>query len=107
MLSRLNELEQEIGSFVISGEDELEQFRIKYLSRKGVISRLFDELKNVSKDEKPAVGKKLNEVKKLAEKKFEDSKLEFEKSGKEQEDIDLTLPGRTFSVGREHIIIKT
>jgi phenylalanyl-tRNA synthetase alpha chain len=107
MLSGLNELEQEITSFAISGKDELEAFRIKFLSRKGRLSELFDELKNIGKAEKPLVGKRLNEVKKLAESKYEENRLRFEREGKKREQIDLTLPGRTFSVGREHIIART
>jgi phenylalanyl-tRNA synthetase alpha chain len=107
MLTRLEELEKDISSYVISNKTELEDFRIKYLSRKGLLSQFFDVLKSVSKEEKPSVGKLLNEIKKLAEQKFEENKKRFELQAKEPEYIDLTLPGRTFSVGREHVIIKT
>lgn len=107
MLSNLTEIEQDINSFSITNKDELENFRLKFISRNGLLTKLFDELKNVSKEEKPLVGKKLNEVKKLAENKFNEHKEALDNSASGGEEIDLTLPGRTFSVGREHIIMQT
>src|SRR4030095_5453945 len=65
------------------------------------------DLKNLSAEEKPVIGKKLNEVKRLAENKFNEHKLSIESGGSKGEEIDLTLPGRYFSVGREHIISQT
>jgi phenylalanyl-tRNA synthetase alpha chain len=107
MLSKLSEIEQDINSFSISNKDELENFRLKFISRNGLLTKLFDELKNVGKEEKPLVGKKLNEVKKLAESKFDENKEALENSAQQGEEIDLTLPGRTFSIGHEHIIMQT
>jgi phenylalanyl-tRNA synthetase alpha chain len=107
MLSTLSEIEKEIESFPITNKEELEKYRIKFLSRNGQLSKLFDDLKKVSKEEKPVVGKKLNEVKKLAESKFESNKTLLDSLNLKKEEIDLTLPGRTFSVGHEHIINQT
>ena len=108
MLDRLNEVEKEIQSAGITNESELEEYRVKYLSRNGIISGFFDELKNVDKSEKPAVGKKLNEIKKLAESKYDERLNSFEsKESSGQKDLDLSLPGRSFSIGREHILIQT
>ncbi|MEO8513312.1 MAG: phenylalanine--tRNA ligase subunit alpha [Ignavibacteria bacterium] len=107
MLSNLAEIEQEINSFPIANPDELENFRLKFISRNGLLTGLFEELKNVSKEEKPAVGKKLNEVKKLAEARFNSLKEQFESSGSAKENLDLTLPAATFSIGREHLISQT
>jgi phenylalanyl-tRNA synthetase alpha chain len=107
MLSNLTEIEQDINSFSITNKEELEEFRLKFISRNGLLTKLFEELKNVSKEEKPLVGKKLNEVKKLAEGKFNTQKEIFENSGPKSEELDLTLPGRTFSIGHEHIIMQT
>lgn len=107
MLSNLSEIENEIKSFSITNADELESFRLKFISRNGLVTRLFDELKNASKEEKPLLGKRLNEVRKLAEGKFNENKEALENSSQGAEDIDLTLPGRIFSVGSEHIITQT
>ncbi len=107
MLSNLAEIEQEINSFPVTNQDELENFRLKYISRNGLLTKLFEELKNVSREEKPLVGKKLNEVKKLAEGKFNSLKEQFENTSSTKETIDLTLPAAEFSIGREHLISQT
>jgi phenylalanyl-tRNA synthetase alpha chain len=108
MLAKLDQIEKEINSFFISSKDELENFRLRFLSRKSSLAFLFDELKNIDKSEKPAIGKRLNDIKKLAESKYEDARLKLEASVlHEKEELDLSLPGRIFSVGREHLIIQT
>jgi phenylalanyl-tRNA synthetase alpha chain len=103
MLSKLTELEKEITAFVINSAETLEEYRLKYLSRKGLLAQLFDELKTADKEQKPVLGKKLNEVKKLAEGKYDEGKAVLESSVKKSEDIDLSMPGRISSVGREHL----
>ena len=107
MLSDLNEIEQEINSFPVNSPEELENFRLKFISRNGLLTGLFEELKNVSREEKPVVGKKLNEVKKLAESKFNTLKAQLDDTGSKKEDIDLTLPAASYSIGREHLISQT
>ena len=107
MLSKLNELEKEINSFGVNTAETLEEFRLKYLSRKGLLAQLFEELKSAGKEQKPVLGKKLNEVKKLAENKYDEGKVLLESASKKAVEIDLSLPGRTSSVGREHILIRT
>ena len=107
MLKNLGEIEQEINSFPIDNKDELENFRLKFISRNGLLSSLFDELKKVPADEKPLVGKKLNEVKKLAEARFNEVKTAIEENAPVIENIDETLPGRTFATGSGHIISLT
>lgn len=107
MLSNLAEIEQEINSFPVANPDELENFRLKFISRNGLLTKLFDELKNVSREEKPVVGKKLNEVKKLAEGKYNLLKEQYENTSAAGESIDLTLPAAEFSIGREHLISQT
>jgi phenylalanyl-tRNA synthetase alpha chain len=108
MLDRLIEVEKEILSFRISNKSELEEYRLKYLSRKGIISVFFDELKNVDKSEKPVIGKKLNDLKKFAESLYESKNIELEsESSSQKTDMDLSLPGRSSSIGSEHILIQT
>jgi len=107
MIDYINEIESDIKAFKISSSEELENFRLRFISRNGLVTKLFDDLKNLSAEERPVIGKKLNEVKRLAESKFNEHKLSIEKSGSKRDEIDLTLPGRYFSVGREHIISQT
>ncbi|HMQ79607.1 MAG TPA: phenylalanine--tRNA ligase subunit alpha [Ignavibacteria bacterium] len=107
MLSDLEKIEQEISSFPVANPEDLENFRLKFISRNGLLTTLFEELKSVSREEKPVVGKKLNEVKKLAEGKYNSLKEQFEDTSSAKENIDLTLPAAEFSIGREHLISQT
>lgn len=86
----------------------LEEVRIKYLGRKGLLAGLFDELKTASKEEKPLLGKALNELRNEVQTSFDELKerLEAEKPA-ETTKLDLTLPGRTERTGSKHVIIQT
>mgnify|MGYP000213925110 CR=1 FL=1 len=92
----------------ISNGEKLEQFRIEFLGRKGKIAALFDELKSVSVEQKPIIGKKLNELRIHAENIFQKLQTTFQTSQKEKEEfIDVTLPGRTPQLGKRHILTQT
>jgi phenylalanyl-tRNA synthetase alpha chain len=86
----------------------LDAFRVKYLSRKGIIAGLFETLKNVSSEERPAYGKSLNELRTEIQSLF-DVKQSSLASGSSlnQIPIDLTLPGRERRVGSSHPITQT
>ena len=88
--------------------EKLEEFRIKYLSRNGLLSRLFDELKYVPKEEKPLLGKELNTLRNEITNKFNSVKESLDESDKSRESlIDLTLPGKSKTVGSKHILTQT
>ncbi len=107
------EIEQIRLSFIsdletVQNSDQLEKFRIKYLSKNGIITRLFDQLKSVSKDEKPAVGKQLNILRSEVTGKYEKLKSDFEKKSYESDSrIDLSLPGKKIDIGSKHILTQT
>jgi len=61
-----------------STTNELEQVRIKYLSRNGIVTRLFDELKSVSVKEKPTFGKLLNSLRNEVTESYNNKKLLLE-----------------------------
>ena len=108
MLPKILEVEKEIKALPAVSKDELENFRLRYLSRKGVIAKLFDELKSLNKEEIREAGKQLNELKQFAQKKYDEGIRHLEEENKaDTEEVDLSLPGRTFSVGREHILTQT
>lgn len=87
---------------------KLEEVRIKYLSRNGSVTLLFDKLKEASKEEKPVLGKKLNELRTLVTEKFNSKKELLEKTETEsREFIDLTLPGKSVNLGSKHILTQT
>ena len=86
----------------------LEELRIKYLSRKGSVSILVEEFKDVPREEKKSVGQALNEMKIHLQGNFNSLKEKLEQESKsEKDEIDLTLPGRVQQLGSKHIITQT
>jgi phenylalanyl-tRNA synthetase alpha chain len=91
-----------------ASEGELEQLRVKYLTRNGAIAQLFEEMKNVPVAEKPALGKVLNVLKGTAQTAFDEKKNSLGKStGSQISSIDLTLPGRPKPIGTKHPLTQT
>lgn len=101
-----NEFEKDLNE--ADSLKKLEEIRIKYLARNGSVTLLFDKLKEASKEEKPILGKKLNELRNSVTEKFHSKKEELEKSDTaSKEVIDLTLPGKTVKLGSKHILTQT
>ena len=86
----------------------LEEIRIKYLGKNGLVTNLFEELKSVPKEEKPSLGKSLNSLRDQITSKITELKqnltLQLEK---EKSHIDLSLPGRHKQLGSNHLLTQT
>lgn len=93
----------------VSNSKSLEELRIKYLSKKGLLTQMFDSFKDVPKEEKKEVGQALNELKVFSQASIDELKEKFEREESTQKelDIDLTLPGRTRTIGSKHLITQT
>lgn len=105
MQERIKEILSEIEQFSAESKEQLEGFRIKLLSKKGDISQLFDDFKNVAPELKREVGQKLNELKNKAQEKLNGLKEKLEQTGSTGEVLmDLTLPGEQVNVGTRHPI---
>jgi phenylalanyl-tRNA synthetase alpha chain len=91
-----------IEDFPISDANSLEAFRIQFIGSKGSIKQLFGELKSVPNEEKRAVGQMLNDLRQLAENKFNDVKEQLEQGGSQDSSIDVTRPGENFVLGSRH-----
>lgn len=104
MFEKIKNILNEIDNFHPKNIDEIESFRIKYLSKKGLISKLFDDFRELSGEDKKTYGKDLNILKQKALSKIEElkSQLVVDDSGKI--DIDLTRPGDPFNIGTRHPI---
>ena len=70
MEERVKKIEEEVKAFLVASKEDLENFRLKFISKKGAVSSLFDDLKQASVEEKKKIGKVLNDLKQLAEGKF-------------------------------------
>ncbi len=95
-----------IESFAAQKQEEVEQFRIKYIGSKGLIKELFAEIKHIPPEQKKDFGQLVNRVKKAAEEKYEalKSNLSEENTGSQAEGIDLTLPADPIPLGSRHPI---
>lgn len=102
MIDQIQALKSEIASLVAQNKDEAEALRIKYLSKKGLVSQLFIDFKDVPNDQKRAVGQALNELKTLATDKINSLKEAFETQNSGAQGIDLTLPGEPMQLGSRH-----
>ncbi len=103
MQELLQKLSKELNDNVVTTKDSLESFRLKFISKKGVIAQLFDEFRELSGEEKKKVGKALNELKQAAEAKFKSLQEALAaKSEEGQIDIDLTLPPIEDKIGNLH-----
>jgi phenylalanyl-tRNA synthetase alpha chain len=104
MKQKILDLIDEISSSVINTQEELEDYRLRYLSKKGVISGLFDDFRNVPSEAKKEIGQSLNELKSLAIEKFNALKSDLVISGDKTTGSDLTRPAFPYSTGTRHPI---
>lgn len=100
-------LKAEIEIYQATTPAQVEEFRLKYLSKKGLIPVLFEELKTVSPDQKKNAGRILNELKQLAEAKLKSLQEATEQLGAGTTDIDLTLPPIANKTGNLHPLTLT
>jgi len=112
-LSVLNELEKikEEGQkeiFDASSLEGLESVRVSFLGKKGKVTTILKSLGDLSSEERPAIGKKANEVRQFIENVINKRKKELGnevlKRKLEEEVIDITLPGKCFPAGKRHLI---
>jgi len=104
MLEKVEEIKNQIEAAKADSKEELERFRLTYISKKGALSSLFEAFKSVPNDEKPQFGKKLNEVKALANEKLKQlaSSLEDSADASSSAPVDLTLPPMKSQLGSIH-----
>ncbi len=103
MEQRIKAIEEQINSFLIKTKDDLEQYRLQFISKKGVVSSLFEELKTVAAEHKKLMGKSLNDLKKLAEERFQAAQETLDAGiSSAQDDFDLTLPAVPNKTGSQH-----
>ena len=102
MLDKIKALLQEVENMKAANAEELEALRIKYLSKKGEISALMNDFRNVAADQKREVGKYLNELKETTQSKINELKESFENVQTANDDIDLTRTAYLIELGTRH-----
>ncbi len=102
MENKIQHLLSEVSSFKAKTKQDLETFRMKYISKKGELNELFEELKKIPAEQKRQAGQILNELKKAAEAKFTELTSQLETVSDTSANIDLTLPSAPNAVGNLH-----
>ncbi len=95
----------------VSLSKEVEHLKVKYLGKKGPVQSLMIQLKSMTRDQRPLLGKLINDLKQELSSHLENSlqRLQQEEQEKRfsQEEVDVTLPGRTSFLGSKHPINQT
>ncbi|HOO42832.1 MAG TPA: phenylalanine--tRNA ligase subunit alpha [Bacteroidales bacterium] len=105
MRDRINSLIQELDTFTPSTPADIEEFRIRILGKKGILTGLFEEFKNIDPTEKKEYGKQLNLLKNktLETINTQKERLSFT-AGSQQATDDLTRPANILNAGSRHPI---
>lgn len=102
MLDTINQLKLQAAEFAISEKNSLEDYRMKFLSRNGLLNQLFEDFKQIPNDQKREMGKHLNELKMFVQGKFDEHQEKFENQTAASDDSsDYSLP-TTDQLGSRH-----
>ncbi len=103
MLEKIQELLQEVDAFTSSDAAEIEQFRIRFSGKKGILNDIFSKFKEVPNDQKKEFGQRINQLKQAVEQKLATLKEGLVTETAEQKE-DLTRPGFPTELGSRHPI---
>ncbi len=105
ILEKIETLKQQASDYIIDRQEKLEEFRLKFLSKKGELNELFEEFKKVSGEEKKELGKHLNILRQQIESVYNEAKDKFSTSEKKfAADADDSLPVNAYKIGSLHPI---
>lgn len=104
LLEKIESLLKEVSTLTAANAEEIEQLRLKYLSKKGEINALMADFRNVAADQKKTVGMKINELKQSAIERINQLKEEAQNAESHSDDIDLTRSAYPIGLGTRHPI---
>ena len=102
MLDKVKVLLDEVSSYSPKNPEELEQFRIQYLGKKGKMNDLFAAFKEVPNDQKKAFGQALNQLKQAIQDKLDEGKASFSENTQQSSGLDLSRPVAADQLGSRH-----
>ena len=102
MIGKIEKLLSEIEALKATTTDEVEAIRIKYLSKKGEISSLMNDFRNVAAEQKREVGQKLNILKEKAQERINDLKDSLDGAQALDTSVDLTRTAAPIPLGTRH-----
>ncbi|BAV94145.1 phenylalanine--tRNA ligase subunit alpha [Ichthyobacterium seriolicida] len=104
MLAEIEKLKQEITDFQSTDKNQIEDFKIKFLGKKGLVAHYFSLFKNVEKNDRKVFGQSINELKTLATDKVNDLLDRVDSNDKHHTENDLTRPAEYLDLGNRHPI---
>src|SRR5574344_813889 len=104
-MKTLEEIREEIEQFKINVNEDLDRYRLQFLSKKSDLQTLLGEIKNVPPEERKSFGQKVNLLKQKAQDYFDEQKSKLEESVSYSADgMDVTRPASTIELGARHPI---
>ncbi len=109
MSDNLNDLQKDIDAFIVETKEDLENFRLKFLSKNGAIQSLFKKMGSIPSEKRAAFGKSMNELKNRASNRFSNLKERFENATNTVKTAtdDITLTAPKLPLGSLHPLTQT
>ncbi|MGI6479120.1 MAG: phenylalanine--tRNA ligase subunit alpha [Salinivirgaceae bacterium] len=104
MLGKINNIKHQAEGFQITNLTELEQFRLQFLSKKGLLSQLFEDFKTVAPETKRSIGQNINQLKEFLQQRYDEAKILLEQSSESETKLDLTRTATPINWGSRHPI---
>lgn len=99
----INQILKDVEDFKAENKEQVEEFRLKFLSKKGELNKVFDEFRTVPNEQKKELGQKINALKQTVQTKFETLQNSLAESDDDTfANVDLTLPSKPIQLGSHH-----
>ncbi|MBO4778060.1 MAG: phenylalanine--tRNA ligase subunit alpha [Bacteroidales bacterium] len=99
----INQILKDVEDFKAENKEQVEEFRLKFLSKKGELNKVFDEFRTVPNEQKKELGQKINALKQTVQAKFENLQNTLSESDDDTfTNVDLTLPNKPIQLGSHH-----
>ena len=102
MITKIEQLAAEIGKLQANTAEEVEQFRIKYLGRKGIMNDLMEEFRSVAPEQKRELGQRINALKQAITAKINELKENAAVESSSCSSVDLTRTPYPIALGTRH-----
>lgn len=102
IIAKIENLLKEVETLHAQNAEEIENLRLKYLSKKGELNALMEEFRGVAADQKKEVGMKINALKQAVQGKINELKEQIDTTDSGSEDIDLTRTAYPIGLGTRH-----
>jgi phenylalanyl-tRNA synthetase alpha chain len=109
MLDKVEQIKKEIQEFKVETSEQLEAYRMRYISKKSIVGDLFNSLKDIAAEDRKRFGQLFNEVKEIAQERFKEyiEKLASQNGSSVSAPFDLTLPPIGQRIGAIHPLTST